>query len=576
MRVELTYIPAEYWNESITGFELISKGKELPKNSSFFLLWIHLNQSEQQLIKSIKHVFPTIPANKLLSCKIKLAMPFDLNNNQENSGKLFGVAEVIGKIMPISPAVKLLYQLEIVERQDRSIRHYSNSIKTWAFLTKFIFELLNNGQFVPILESISENSYSGQWRLLLKSKNDNIRFKTILNNSSWQAFNLPTNFYAENGTYRTDGLWHPSYVYSKFMDKVGDYLIRSTLIKGEFKTFQEFYSTEISKEKDPDYKLGWDYKFLKSLIRKDSNFMVSEFYETVIPTIIKNWVQSAQAFAFKHGISFIIDLKYPKNPEEDWPLSFSLALQDEEIPIPLKELWEGKSTRKKEILSFFEDDEHYLEVIIRALGAASKIFPPIKRALLEKIPHGVNLTSSEVIDFLRYPKDLLIQSGFNVVLPEAFTMGGKQRLSARLIIRSKDVIKTKKGTSTALPSLFDINSMLEYKWEATLEGKKITDEEFQNLINSTAPLVNWRGKWILVDQKDVEDLKNVKETGMKSYMEALKLGLTGKVQLQENGNEYDVIVEGDLSDIIGRLQSVDSFTEIPCPSSFNGILRPYQ
>ena len=77
MRVELTYIPAEYWNEKISGFELISKGKDLPKNSSFFLLWIPLNQSEEQLIKNVKFVFPSIPANKLLSCKIKLALPLD-------------------------------------------------------------------------------------------------------------------------------------------------------------------------------------------------------------------------------------------------------------------------------------------------------------------------------------------------------------------------------------------------------------------------------------------------------------------------------------------------------------------
>ena len=56
MRVELTYIPAEYWNEPISGFELISKGKELPKNSSFFLLWNPLNQSEEQFIKNVKHL----------------------------------------------------------------------------------------------------------------------------------------------------------------------------------------------------------------------------------------------------------------------------------------------------------------------------------------------------------------------------------------------------------------------------------------------------------------------------------------------------------------------------------------
>ena len=64
MRVELTYIPAEYWNEQISGFELTSKGNNnLLKSSNFFLLWIPNNSSNQDLSKHIKLVFPTIPVN---------------------------------------------------------------------------------------------------------------------------------------------------------------------------------------------------------------------------------------------------------------------------------------------------------------------------------------------------------------------------------------------------------------------------------------------------------------------------------------------------------------------------------
>ncbi|GAI83986.1 unnamed protein product, partial [marine sediment metagenome] len=68
--------------------------------------------------------------------------------------------------------------------------------------------------------------------------------------------------------------------------------------------------------------------------------------------------------------------------------------------------------------------------------------------------------------------------------------------------------------------------MLESKWEVTLEGKKISDEKFNSLINSTAPLINLSGKWILVDQQNIEDLKSIKDSEMKTYMDALKLGLT--------------------------------------------------
>ena len=59
-------------------------------------------------------------------------------------------------------------------------------------------------------------------------------------------------------------------------------------------------------------------------------------------------------------------------------------------------------------------------------------------------------------------------------------------------------------------------------------------------------------------------------------MDALKLGLIGKVQLQENGTKYDVIIDGELKEIVNRIQSIDSFEEITCPSSFNGKLRHYQ
>jgi len=577
-KLELIYIPASYWNEPLSGFELISKAKQLPRNSSFFLLWNPTNPSEKELTEQTRLSFPTIPANKLLTCKINFAVPAHSLKADDviDSSQFFEISSFIGKIMPIAPAVKLLFQLEIIGSQDRGVERFSNSVKTWAFLTKLIFELLNNGKFIPILEPITSERYNGQWRLLLKSQKDKDRFKTILNNSSWSAFCLPINFIRVNGAIKSDGLWHPSYVFSIFMDNIGDYLIRSTLNKSDFRTFKEFYSTEITKETDPDFKLGWDYKFLKALIIKDPSFKVEEFYESIIPALIKNWTQSAQGLTLKHGFTFNLDLKYPKKPEDDWPLSFYLSLQDGAKTIPLNELWEVSNSKKKEFQQFFENDGQFLEIILRALGAASKIFPPIKRALLENIKGEINLTSREVMDFLKYPKDLLIQSGFNIILPDVFRRGGKQRVSAKLIIRSKKEKKVRKGIHPGLPSIFDINSMLESKWELSLEGKKISDEKFDNLINSDDPLINLSGKWILVDQQNIEDLKGIRDSETRSYMDALKLGLAGKIQLQENGIKYDVLVEGELSDIVEKLQSVDSFEEIPSPSSFNGTLRPYQ
>jgi len=578
-KLELLFIPSSYWSEPLSGFKLSSKSPDLPADSNFFVLWIPSNDSEEFLSEQITEILPSIPVKKLLDCKINLAIPPltpPLESQEGISVNYHEISPCIGKIIPIGPAVKLLFQMEIIDNIDRGIKHYSNSIKTWSFLTKLVFELLNKGQFIPSLETNKNKEYHGKWKLLLKSQNDKDRLQTILKRASWSSFCIPINFIQINGSYKSNGLWHPSYLFSLFIDTIGDYLIRSTLSKMKFRTFNEFYSKELKKESSPDYRPGWDYKFLKSLITKDSNFNIQSFQETILPTLIKNWTQSARGFTLKHGFVFNLELKYPKTPKSDWPLVFYISFQDGAHNIPLHELWEESAQKKLEKLKIIDNKGEFLEIILRAFGTASKVFPPIKRALIESLQDEITLTSSEVIDFLKYPKDLLIQSGFNVILPEVFRSEGKQRLTAKLIIRSSSTIKTKEGAFQSLPSIFDVQSMLDFKWEATIEGKNVSDKEFKNLINSDDPLINMEGKWILVDQQSIADFKQSKIPEFENYMDVLKVSLLGKIQLQENGTEYDVIIEGDFNNIISKLQSVKSFEEIPCPSSFVGTLRHYQ
>lgn len=572
-KLELLFVPSSYWNEPLSGFKLTSNTSNLPTDSNFFLFWIPSNGSELFLSKQISKIFPSIPVEKLLNCSIKLAIPSLIESQEVKNKKpvnYYEISSYIGKIIPIGPAIKLLFQMEIYDGLNREIEHYSNSLKTWSFLTKLSFELLNKGQFIPILEPNKKNEYRGKWNLVLKSQNDKDRFQTIMRRASWSAHCIPINFIKFNDTYRTDGLWHPSYLYSHFLNIIGDYFIRSTLNKLKFNTFNEFYSNELKKEKSLEFRVDWDFKLLKSLIMKDSKFNIQSFHETILPILIKNWTHSARGFILQHGFVFNLELKYPKTPKSEWSLVFYLSFQNSLKNIYIHELWE------EEYLKIIENKGEFLEIILGAFGLASKIFPPIKRALIDNIQDEISLTSSEIIEFLKYPKDLLIQSGFNVILPEVFRSRGKQRLSAQLIIRSKNKSKIKKGNFQNLPSIFDINSMLDFKWEASIEGKQISDESFKNLINSDDPLINVDGKWILVDQQSITDFQQSNIPEFENYMDVLKVSLLGKIQLQENSTEYDVIIEGDFSEIINKLHSIESFEDIPCPSSFNGVLRNYQ
>ncbi|MHA1149329.1 MAG: DEAD/DEAH box helicase [Promethearchaeota archaeon] len=579
-KVHLTFIPPEYWNTQLSEFNIVQKNKSLPKGSSFFLLWNNQIKKESALNTAVKNNFPSIPANRLFTCNINLA---HLNRKT----KEIKISRVIGKLMPIGPTLNLLFGIEIRQGNDRlaKFNRYSASIKTYTFIIKLIFELLNRGCFIPTITG-DTNEFKCNWKLILKTPLDYKRFNNIVKYCPWQTHNLPINFIENSkNSYTTKGLWHPSYLFSNFMDKVGDYLIRSILKESNFQTFQDFYRPEIQKEKSRDESLKWDYKFIKGLLFPNSSYKISEFFETIIPSIIQNWVQSIQAITFNKGFTISFELKYPKDAESDWILKLWVISQEFRIKTPITKFINEKNKEKERILKFFINEAAFLEYILRALGTAANIFKPLQKSFQGPIPEQISLTTSEVMDFLKYPKYLLVQSGFNVDLPDVFNQGGRQRLSARLVIKKDE--KPFRGVGGSIPSLFQLSSLVSFKWEATLEGKELSEEEFSKLIDSKETLVNLGENWVLIDPQDIEDLRTIFNQSIKeqalmspsgeiSYMDALKLGLSGNVQLRDGGTKYEIVVEGDLNEIINRIQYIDSFKEIPTPKAFNGKLRPYQ
>ncbi|MHA1283048.1 MAG: DEAD/DEAH box helicase [Promethearchaeota archaeon] len=581
--INFIYIPSEYWNEKISGFKTFDKEKNIPKSSNFFLIWDKSLKSISDLEYNIKKALPEIPAEKLISCEIHLAFP-------QNDKNLFKIEKIIGKIVPISPALNFLFNLEIPSLKeviDKNI--LGNSIIIWSYLTKFVYELLNKYNFIPILIKEKEKIYRSKWKLLLKSQQDNERFRILINNAPWYSYNIPINFIQKNNTYYSDGLLHPSYLFAEFMDKTCDYLIRFILKKSKFNAFNDFYSSEIKKEKAGNKELNWDYRFLKALISQDNTFKIRGFHESIIPSLINNWVKASEITAFAKGISIAFRLDYPEKDDKNWNLKIGIIMQENGEFVPIDKIFDYKSKEREKISNYFENDAQLIEFTLKALGTAANIYAPINRALEGTITNNIVLNSSEIMDFLRYPRYLLVQNGFNVILPDVFTQGGKRRLSAKIIIHSKGKKEKRKLIKGAIPQFrpFEINSLLDFRWKISIEDQELTDEEFYALIKEDKPLINWRGNWILIDQKDLDDLKKIFKEKEKSsaimqakgkitFMEAVKLGLSGELRLEDSDSKYEVILEGDIGLVLDKIKNFDTFQKISVPKSFNGSLRPYQ
>ena len=295
MPLQLTFIPPKFWTRKSSRFQVIPKGKSLPKESGFFFLWHSSSNDLSEIEQQISKIFPKIPVKRLLSGSIRIAQD-NKEKQLEKPMKFFKITQTKGKIMPLLPAIKILFSLNITDSKDRSHRNrtYSDSIKTWVFLTKFTIELLSRGNFIPYLNQISELEYKGQWKVIFKTQQDHNRINKLISNSVWASYPLPIDFIPSKNNenqYFTSGLWHPSYLFAQYIDMIADLMIRSSITEKFLEKTANRYNYEFANQEEfenacsDDETSPWDLRFLTACVGKSNKFQINRFCDTPIPGI---------------------------------------------------------------------------------------------------------------------------------------------------------------------------------------------------------------------------------------------------------------------------------------------------
>jgi SNF2 family DNA or RNA helicase len=203
---------------------------------------------------------------------------------------------------------------------------------------------------------------------------------------------------------------------------------------------------------------------------------------------------------------------------------------------------------------------------------ATKVFTPLKRALKNKYPQNIEMTTSEVSEFLSYPIELLKYIGFKVQYPTKLRRAQKRGLSARLLIESKSF----KGNSD-----FSLESLVDFRWEINLYGKPIGLDELKILSRMDDPLIKWRdNRWIFINKEDLEFLKRIYDSngfsGKIKTGEVIKLELIGKYTNLLLRRDYKIKILGDLKSKIKNIKDKLNYKLIETPKDFVGELRDYQ
>lgn len=249
----------------------------------------------------------------------------------------------------------------------------------------------------------------------------------------------------------------------------------------------------------------------------------------------------------------IVGLRLAPPATSDGSFSISLQVRDSEDPdrvATAAQLWAGSADG---LAPGAEADT------LLALRRGAAAWPPLQRMLDEAQPDTIELTDDETVALYGAIAVSLATAGIEVLIPASLSR------SIRAVAHVAPTGSTEGG------SHFDLASICELTWRASLDGEPLTDEELAQLAESSRPLVKFRGEWVVVDPALARKL----ERGTTLPAAAgLAAALAGSLVIDDD--VVDVELGGSLADLADRLARANEPAELAPPAGLEAELRPYQ
>ena len=246
-------------------------------------------------------------------------------------------------------------------------------------------------------------------------------------------------------------------------------------------------------------------------------------------------------------------LQSPPHEEDSWWLSIRIREGGEERPFPCS----------------LDPVSPPSPALLLALGQASILFPPLVRAEDDgQGGYGCRLDTHEAYLMMTHISRILKGAGYEISLPDGD-------------ILTERVIELKGETSFLSGQEEDADSRLDQKmgvrWKVTLNGEEVTAEELQRLMKVDSPLTFFRGRWMTLDTRKLQDAlramtRRTPETMTAREVVRIALGIQG-----HNGLEVaEITSEGWLNPVVRHFKGDEGYTVLPEPVTLRGELRPYQ
>lgn len=208
-----------------------------------------------------------------------------------------------------------------------------------------------------------------------------------------------------------------------------------------------------------------------------------------------------------------------------------------------------------------------------ALRGAAEVWPVLDRFLELSVPDQLTLDGAEIGGLLEHVSALR-EAHVDVHWPRSLG----PELTTRAVLDRRH--GEPRGAELPLQdSPFAVDGLFAFKWQVSLHGDPLTEEEMEELATAASPVLKLRGAWTIVDPATAQRARKRlirKATGV----EALGAALSGVTELPADAegerDKAEVVVGASLLKVRERLLEAPTREPLPAPAGLRAELRDYQ
>jgi SNF2 family DNA or RNA helicase len=448
-----------------------------------------------------------------------------------------------------------------------------HDLNYWGALASFAVELLEDQRVIPSLVQERTGRLRATWAPWLADAKSSSRVSALL-----EAMPPACRCAIDD----TRGAAWP--ILESALTSMTDSFVRSVLIAENY--------GEAIEDHDPhgDPHVAW----LSGLLGNNNVVQGITSADTSLLRGARAWIAQLDDVAEGRLVRLCFELNEPEGdgtgndlpPEQamkaSWRLRFKLVTADDPpVFIDAEQIWEqGSGVLKGLLAGLGKDGEEASDILLAELGRASRIWPRIEKALDDSAPSGIDLSTVDSYQFLREYRPLLVEAGFEVLVPSWWGQVSS-RLGARLLIDSDPAEALNASAASggvSRRSELGLHSLVNYTWQIALGDQPLTLDTFRELASQGSPLLKLNGRWVEIRPEDLQGASKFLAEhpgGQMTLLEALRLahgleGATGGLPI------LGLDSTGWVSELLRSTGDSEKLLLIEQPGRFQGSLRPYQ